>query len=181
MFIRSKSFIAPLALVAASMIVACGSDSTSSPSTSPAVPATTATPTTTPPTTAPPPAQTTTTPPTTASPPAQTSTAPPTTSGGGSAQAGAPVFDSFTVTSPATCSNGNAEVTMAYTTRNAVSIDIKIGNGSFASTAGYGPNETGVIASVPCSGAGTSTVQLKACTENNTCTTSELQTVEIKG
>ena len=91
------------------------------------------------------------------------------------------MFDSFTVTSPARCSNGNATVTMAYTTRNAVSIGIKIGNGTFASTAGYGPNETGVIASIPCSGAGTSTIQLKACTEDNTCTTSQTKTVHISG
>jgi hypothetical protein len=91
------------------------------------------------------------------------------------------VFDSFTVTSPVTCSNGNASATMAYSTRNAVSIAIKVGNGSFASTAGYGPNETAAVVSIPCSGAGTTTVQLKACTEDNTCTTSDPQAVEIDG
>jgi hypothetical protein len=77
------------------------------------------------------------------------------------------------------CSNGNAEVTMAYATRNAVSIDIKIGDGAFASTAGYGPNETAAVASIPCSGAGTSSIQLKACTEDNTCTTSDTEAIEI--
>jgi hypothetical protein len=169
MFVRSKTLvIAPLALLAvASMLAACGSDTSSSPA------ATGASTTVAPPFTAPPPAST--------APTTTTASTPSTTGdGGGSAQAGAPAFGSYTVTSPATCTNGNANVTMAYTTRNAVSIAIKIGNGAFASTAGYGPNETGVIAAIPCTGAGTSSIQLKACTENNTCTTSETKTVKIR-
>jgi hypothetical protein len=101
--------------------------------------------------------------------------------GGGSAQAGAPVFQSFQVTSPVACVDGNAEVTMSYATLNVVSIEIKIGDGSFAGTAGYGPNESGVVASIPCSGAGQSSIELKGCTESLDCANSSKETVEITG
>ncbi len=51
----------------------------------------------------------------------------------------------------------------------------------FAETAGYGPNETAAVVSIPCTGAGTSTVRLRGCTENNTCTESPARQVTITG
>jgi hypothetical protein len=104
---------------------------------------------------------------------------PTTDGGGGSAQAGAPQFVSFQVSSPVACVDGNAEVTMSYETMNVVSIEIKIGDGDFAGTAGYGPNETSVVASIPCSGAGSSSIELKGCTESNDCARSPKASVEI--
>lgn len=103
----------------------------------------------------------------------------PTTDGGGSMQAGAPSFATFEVSSSAPCQSGNAEVTMSYATINAVDMEIKIGGGSFAETAGYGPNESDVIASIPCSGAGESTVQMRGCTETHECADSPVRHVTI--
>jgi len=102
-----------------------------------------------------------------------------TTNGGGGAQAGKAQFLTFTASSSAVCRGGNAEVTMSWTTENAVSIDIKIDQGEFASTAGYGPNEPSAVANIPCTGAGTGTIQLRACTEDHECTDSEVKSVEI--
>ena len=89
-----------------------------------------------------------------------TSPVSPTTDGGGGMQAGAPSFTSFEVSSSAPCEGGNAEVTMSFETMNVVDISIKIGDGSFEETAGYGPNESDVVANIPCSGAASSSVQL---------------------
>ncbi len=77
------------------------------------------------------------------------------------------------------CKDGNATVTMAFTTINVVSIEIKIGDGKVAGTAGYNPNETAAVASISCRGAGQSSIQLKGCTEDNECATSEVQTITI--
>lgn len=102
-----------------------------------------------------------------------------TTDGGGSAQAGAPAFTEFTATSPVPCKDGNATVTMAFKTINAVSIEIKIGDGKFESTAGYNPNESAAVASIPCSGPGESSIQLRGCTEDNECADSEVKAITI--
>ncbi len=95
--------------------------------------------------------------------------------------AGAPSFTSFEVSSSVPCESGNATATMKYTTVNVVSISIKIGDGAFESTAGYGPNETSVVASIPCSGAGSSSIQLRGCTEDNDCADSDTKQVTITG
>lgn len=105
--------------------------------------------------------------------------APMPTDGGGGMQAGAPSFQSFTVSPSVQCENRNAEAHMSFSTLNVVDIEIKIGSGKFAGTADYGPNESDVIASIPCSGAGTSSVQLRGCTEDHTCADSAAQPVEI--
>jgi hypothetical protein len=68
---------------------------------------------------------------------------------------------------------------MKYTTINVVSIAIKIGKGNFENTAGYNPNETAAVAEIPCSGAGTSSVQLRGCTEDDECADSPDQAVTI--
>jgi hypothetical protein len=47
--------------------------------------------------------------------------------------------------------------------------------------AGYGPNESDVVASIPCSGAGESSIQLRGCTEDDECAASESKTVTITG
>jgi hypothetical protein len=112
---------------------------------------------------------------------ATTAGGPTTTDGGGGMQAGAPRFTSFDVSSSVPCSGGNATATMSFSTENVVEIEIKIGDGSFASTAGYGPNETSVVASIPCSGAGSSSIQLRGCTEDHECADSEQKSVEITG
>jgi hypothetical protein len=129
------------ATIAVAGLTACGSDDSgdttpTTPSTSPAVPDRPTTPTSDRPTT-------------------------PTTDGGGSAQAGAPSFTSFEVSSPVQCQDGNATAQMSFETMNVVQIEIKIGDGSYESTAGYGPNESDVVASIPCSGAGESSIQLR--------------------
>lgn len=93
----------------------------------------------------------------------------PTTDGGGGMQAGAPRFESFEVSGSVPCQDGNAEATMSYATLNVVDLEIKIGDGSFAETAGYGPDESAVVASIPCSGAGSSSVQMRGCTEDHDC------------
>ena len=108
-----------------------------------------------------------------------TTPASPTTDGGGGMQAGAPSFTSFEVSSTATCESGNAEVTMSFETENVVDISIKIGDGSFEETAGYGPNESDVVANIPCTGDGSSSVQLKGCTEDGECADSPKRDVTI--
>jgi ABC-type histidine transport system ATPase subunit len=70
---------------------------------------------------------------------------------------------------------------MSYTTLNVVDIEIKIGSGEFEETAGYGPNESDVIATIRCSGAGSSTVQLRGCTEDHECADSPARAVTITG
>jgi hypothetical protein len=154
-----RLFSAAVVVAAAFSFTACGSDSSSSDTTASTAPSTTT-----------PGAATTTVP-----------SSPTTDDGGGGMSAGAPSFTSFTVTSPVACEGGNADVTMAFTTANVVSIEIKVGSGGFASTAGYGPNETAVLASVPCSGAGESSIQLRGCTEDNECADSERLAVKISG
>lgn len=155
-------FVASLATFG---LAACGSDDASTASTSPAVP--------TAPNTNPPP----TNPPVT-NPPV---TNPPATDGGGGMQAGAPSFESFDVSSSVPCEGGNATVTMSYSTLNAVTMSIKIGSGNFEETAGYGPTEQSVVASIPCSGAGTSSVQMRGCTEDGQCADSPKRDVTITG
>ena len=49
----------------------------------------------------------------------------------------------------------------------------------FESTAGYGPNETDVVAEIPCDGATESSVTLRGCTEDNECAESERKTVTV--
>ena len=106
---------------------------------------------------------------------------PTTTDGGGGMQAGAPSFTSFEVSGSAPCQSGNAEVTMSFATENVVDISIKIGDGSFEETAGCGPNETDVVANIPCSGTGSSSVQLRGCTEDGDCADSPRRDVTITG
>ncbi len=159
--------VAAVAL-AALTLVACGDDAAGSPtvaSTSPAVPVRPST------TTVPPVAPTTTVRPVT----------PTTTDGGGGMSAGAPSFQTFDVSSPVPCQAGNADATMSYTTLNVVDIKIKIGSTGFEETAGYGPDETAVIASIPCTGPGTSVVQLRGCTEDGQCADSPARDVTITG
>jgi hypothetical protein len=106
---------------------------------------------------------------------------PTTADGGGGMSAGAPAFLTFEVSSSVPCQDGNATATMSFTTQNVVSIAIKIGDGSFEQTAGYGPNETDVVAEIPCTGAGESSIQLQGCTEDDECAESERKTVTITG
>lgn len=178
---KSRSLFAATVIASAALVLgACGSDkdTTATTAATTTVAPTTAAPTTAAPTTAAP----TTAAPTTAARPTTTAPKnPTTTNGGGGMQAGAPSFQTFTVTSPVPCKDGNATATMKYTTLNVVSIAIKVGDKPFASTAGYGPNETAAVVSIPCTGAGSSTVQLKGCTENNTCAESTVAKVEITG
>lgn len=101
--------------------------------------------------------------------------------GGGGMSAGAPSFTSFDVSSSVACESGNATATMSFTTENVASIEIKIGDGSFESTAGYGPNESSVVAEIPCSGAGESSIQLRGCTEDGECADSDSKKVTITG
>ena len=70
---------------------------------------------------------------------------------------------------------------MRYTTREIVDISIDVGGTGFKETAGYGPNETGAIAEIPCSGAGTSSVQLKGCNANRVCVESDKKPVTVSG
>jgi hypothetical protein len=102
-----------------------------------------------------------------------------TSDGGGGMQAGAPTFETFDVSATAACEDGNAQVTMSYTTLNAVDMRIKIGTGNFEETAGYGPNETSVIADIPCTGAGESSVQMQGCVEDGQCADSPIRHVTI--
>jgi hypothetical protein len=95
--------------------------------------------------------------------------------------AGAPSFTSFSVSSPVECQSGNATVDMSWESINVVSIEIKIGNGNFEGTAGYGPNESSVVASIPCSGPETSSIELRGCTGDDTCAQSSKESVEITG
>lgn len=92
---------------------------------------------------------------------------------------GKPSFTSFEVSSSVPCQGGNATATMSFETKNVESIEISIGGGAFASTAGYGPNESDVVASIPCSGATTSSIQLKGCNGEDVCATSDKKTVEV--
>ena len=95
-------------------------------------------------------------------------------------QAGAPSFTSFELKSSSVpCDDGNATVHFGFETINVVDISIKIGDGKFEETAGYNPNETDVVASIPCTGAGSSSIQLKGCTEDDECAESEVQDVTI--
>jgi hypothetical protein len=50
-------------------------------------------------------------------------------------------------------------------------------------TAGYGPNETSVVANIPCTvGEATEgSVQLRGCSESDACAESERQSVQISG
>jgi hypothetical protein len=162
------------AIVAVAGLAACGDDDGGAS-------ATTQPPAPSPSTTQPPvPSPSTTQPPvpspSTSQPPAPF---PSTTDGGGGMQAGAPQFTSFTVSDSVPCANGNATATMSFTTMNVVEIEIKVGDGAFATTAGYGPNESAVVASIPCQGAGTSSIQLRGCTENHTCVDSPRRAVQI--
>lgn len=91
----------------------------------------------------------------------------------------APSFTSFEVDGPVPCESGNATATMAYETENVETIAISIDGGEFASTAGYGPDETDVVASIPCTGAGEATIQLQGCNAADQCTDSDEATVEI--
>ena len=168
------------AWIAALAVVGADSGTASSPTTRPTVPpappatvpARPATPTTLPPAPPAPPA-----PPTTPTVPP----APPATNGGGSMQAGAPQFESFDVSPSVSCQGGNATAQMSFSTLNVVEIEISVGAGRFATTAGYGPNESNVVASIPCSGPGESSIQLRGCTEDHECVDSTRQTVQITG
>jgi hypothetical protein len=57
---------------------------------------------------------------------------------------------------------------------------IDIGSTGFKESAGYGPNESGVVASVPCSGAGQSTIQMKGCNTSGACGESAKVAVTIE-
>lgn len=92
---------------------------------------------------------------------------------------GTPEFTSFEVESPAVCEAGNATVHMAYTTENVDQMAVSVDGGEFAGTAGYGPDETDVVVSIPCGGAGEGTVQLQGCTIKGECAESTKETVEI--
>jgi hypothetical protein len=162
----SRILAASLAATAALALGACGSSSKTA--------ATTATPTTTK-------AATTTRPATPTTKPGTPTIVPTTAAGGGGAQAGAPQWVTVEVTSPVPCQSGNATATMSYTTINVVTVAIKVGDGSFASTAGYNPNETHAVVDIPCKGAGSSTVQLRGCTEDGTCADSPVRDVTITG
>jgi hypothetical protein len=167
-----------IAVLALAGLAACGADrGTASPSsTSPAVP--TPPPATVAPT---PPTIPPTVPPTPPPTPSTVPPAPPTTSGGGSMQAGAPQFETFDVSSSVPCQGGNATAHMSFSTLNVVEIEISVGGGNFATTAGYGPNESDVVASIPCRGSGESSVQLRGCTEDHECVNSARQPVQITG
>jgi len=180
---RTLLFAAPM-LLAVAGLAACGDDDDSAATTTAAAATTAAATTTTKP------ATTTTRPATTTTRSETTTTkaATTTTRGGGGAttstdpgmQAGAPSFTSFELKSSSVpCDGGNATVHFGFETINVVDISIKIGDGKFEETAGYNPNETDVVASIPCTGAGSSSIQLKGCTEDDECAESEVQDVTI--
>jgi hypothetical protein len=168
MFRRSMLYAVPVLMVAVG-VASCGDDDDTAATTTRAA--------------------TTTVAPTTAAPTTTRPEEPTTTRGGGGAttttdpgmQAGAPSFTSFEISSSVPCEDGNATVTMKYTTINVVSIAIKIGDGRFEETAGYGPNETDVVAEIPCSGAASSSITLQGCTEDNECAESDTLPVTITG
>ena len=172
---RALMFAAPVVLAVAGL-VACGDDDDSAATTAAAATTTTAAATTTT-------AETTTTKAATTTTKAATTT----TRGGGATtstdpgmQAGAPSFTSFALKeSSVACEGGNATVHFGFETINVVDISIKIGDGKFEETAGYNPNETDVVAEVPCTGAGSSSIQLKGCTEDNECAESDVEDVTI--
>jgi hypothetical protein len=68
---------------------------------------------------------------------------------------------------------------MAWTTTDVDRLSIDIGGSGFKGTAGYGPNETSVVASVPCTGAGQSTIQMQGCNVAGACAKSEKVSVTI--
>jgi hypothetical protein len=108
------------------------------------------------------------------------------TSSGGSdttsASGGDPKFLTFDLTSTSEpCDSENATFTMSYSTENVDSMSIDIGGSGFAETAGYGPNESSVVAAVPCSGAGSSSIQMKGCNVSGACAESEKISVTITG
>ena len=183
---RALMFAAPVVLAVAGL-AACGDDDDSAATTAAAATTTTAAATTTK-------AETTTTTTkaaTTTTKAATTTTtkaATTTTRGGGGAttstdpgmQAGAPSFTSFALKeSSVACEGGNATVHFGFETINVVDISIKIGDGKFEETAGYNPNETDVVAEIPCTGAGSSSIQLKGCTEDDECAESDVEDVTI--
>ena len=172
---RALMFAAPM-LLAVAGLAACGDDDDSAATTTAAAATTAAATTTTKPAT------------TTKAETTTTKAATTTTRGGGGAttstdpgmQAGAPSFTSFELEeSSVPCDGGNATVHFGFETINVVDISIKIGDGKFEETAGYNPNETDVVASIPCTGAGSSSIQLKGCTEDDECAESEVQDVTI--
>ncbi|MFN8018857.1 MAG: hypothetical protein U0P45_12130 [Acidimicrobiales bacterium] len=110
---------------------------------------------------------------------ATTTEATTTTTEATTAATGTPEFTSFEVKSPVPCQDGNATVHMAFTTENVQQMAVSVDGGEFAGTAGYGPNETDVVVSLPCGGAGTGTVQLQGCNAANECAESTKETVEI--
>ena len=106
----------------------------------------------------------------------------PTTDGGGGMSAGAPSFTSFEASgSPAPARTATPTSTMSFATMNVVDISIKIGTGDFEETAGYGPDESDVVAEIPCTGAGSSSIQLRGCTEDGDCADSPRRDVTITG
>ena len=174
---RALMFAAPVVLAVAGL-AACGDDDDSAATTAAAATTTTAAATTTK-------AETTTT---AKAATTTTKAATTTTRGGGGAttstdpgmQAGAPSFTSFALKeSSVACEGGNATVHFGFETINVVDISIKIGDGNFEETAGYNPNETDVVAEIPCTGAGSSSIQLKGCTEDNECAESDVEDVTI--
>jgi hypothetical protein len=182
---RALMFAAPV-LLAVAGLAACGDDDDSAATTAAAAATTTsaAAATTTKAATTTTKAATTTTKAATTTTKAATTT----TRGGGGAttstdpgmQAGAPSFTSFALKeSSVACEGGNATVHFGFETINVVDISIKIGDGKFEETAGYNPNETDVVAEIPCTGAATSSIQLKGCTEDNECAESEVEDVTI--
>ena len=50
------------------------------------------------------------------------------------------------------CQDGNATANDELHHAERRELEIKIGDGEFAGTAGYGPNESDVVAEIPCSG-----------------------------
>lgn len=50
---------------------------------------------------------------------------------------------------------------------------------SSSTATGDNPNETAALASIPCSGPGSSTVQLRGCTEDNECAESAVAKVTV--
>jgi hypothetical protein len=181
---RALLFVAPM-LLAVTGVAACGDDDDSAATTTAAAATTiTAATTTTKAATTTTRAATTTTRAATTTTKAATTT----TRGGGGAttstdpgmQAGAPSFTSFELEeSSVPCEGGNATVHFGFETINVVDISIKIGDGNFEETAGYNPNETDVVAEIPCTGAESSSIQLKGCTEDNECAESEVKDVTI--
>lgn len=117
-----------------------------------------------------------------------TTTAARTTTSGGSPTSGPPTsadgprFVSFDVLPNAPCDGENATVTMAYATTGVETIAVSVNGQPYEGGAGYGPNETSVVANFPCPPGSPpeATVRLQGCAGDGRCAESEDRSVTVQ-